>query len=63
MRRLPLVKQVIRELATGSDFWFDDMWVADSTPDECARSRPAIRRSGMVGWANHGYCASRSRWF
>ena len=28
-RALPLVKQVIRELAIDSDFWFDDVWIAD----------------------------------
>ena len=60
---LPLVKQVIRDLATDSDFWLDDVWIADSTPVECARSRPAVRRSDMAGWANYGYCASHSRWF
>jgi Transposase DDE domain len=60
---LPLVKQVIRDLATDSDFWFDDVWIADSTPVECGRSRPAVKRSEMAGWANYGYCASHSRWF
>jgi hypothetical protein len=60
---LPLVKQVIRELAADSDFWLDDVWIADSTPVECGRSRPTARRSNMAGWANYGYCASHSRWF
>ena len=60
---LPLVKQVIRDLAADSDFWLDTVWIADSTPVECARSRPAVRRSDMAGWANYGYCASHSRWF
>jgi hypothetical protein len=60
---LPLVKQVIRELATDSDFWFDDTWIADSTPVECGRSRPTAKRSDMAGWAGYGYCASHSRWF
>jgi hypothetical protein len=60
---LPLVKQVIRDLAADSDFWLDDVWIADSTPVECARSRPAVRHSDMAGWANYGYCASHSRWF
>ena len=60
---LPLIKQVIRDLAADTDFWFDDVWIADSTPVECARSRPAVRRSDMAGWANYGYCASHSRWF
>ena len=60
---LPLVKQVIRDLAADSDFWLDDVWIADSTPVDCARSRPAVRRSDMAGRANYGYCASHSRWF
>jgi hypothetical protein len=60
---LPLVKQVIRELAADSDFWFDNAWIADSTPVECGRSRPAVKRSDMAGWANYGYCVSHSRWF
>ena len=60
---LPLVKQVIRDLAADSDFWSDDVWIAGSTPVECGRSRPAVRRSDLAGWANYGYCASHSRWF
>ena len=60
---LPLVRQVIRELAADSDFWLDDVWIADSTPVECGRSRPTARRSDMAGWASYGYCASHSRWF
>jgi hypothetical protein len=60
---LPLVKQVIRALAADSDFWFDDVWIADSTPVECGRSRPTAKRSDMAGWANYRYCASHSRYF
>jgi len=60
---LPLVKRAIRALAADSDFWFDDVWIADSTPVECGRSRPTAQRSDMAGWANYGYCASHSRWF
>src|SRR5258705_4961076 len=60
---LPLVKQVIRDLAADSDFWFDNVWIADSTPVECGRSRPTVKRSDMAGWASYGYCASHSRWF
>ena len=39
------------------------MWVADSTPVECARSRDAVQRSDLAGWAEYGYCASHSRFF
>jgi hypothetical protein len=60
---LPLVKRVIRMLATDTDFWLDNVWIADSTPVECGRSRPTARRSALAGWANYGYCASHSRFF
>jgi hypothetical protein len=35
----------------------------DSTPVECARSRDAVKRSDLAGWAEYGYCASHSRFF
>ncbi|RAJ57826.1 DDE family transposase [Streptomyces sp. PsTaAH-130] len=60
---LPLVKQVIRLLATDTDFWFDNHWIIDSTPVECGRSRPTVKRSDLAGWAGCGYCASHSRFF
>ena len=41
----------------------DDVWVVDSTPVECARSKETVRRSEMAGWAEYGYCASHSRYF
>lgn len=41
----------------------DDVWVADSTPVECGRSRETAKRSELAGWAEYGYCASHSRWF
>jgi Transposase DDE domain len=50
-------------LAADSDFWFDNVWIADSTPVECGRSRPTVKRSELAGWANTGYSASHSRWF
>ncbi|WP_329327020.1 IS982 family transposase [Streptomyces mirabilis] len=60
---LPLVKQAIRMLAVDTDFWFDNHWIVDSTPVECGRSRPTVKRSDMAGWAGYGYCASHSRFF
>ncbi|MGH3742994.1 MAG: IS982 family transposase [Micromonosporaceae bacterium] len=60
---LPLLKRAIRALAADTDLWCDPVWVVDSTPVECARSRPAVKRSDLVGWANYGYCASHSRFF
>jgi len=60
---LPLVKRAIRMLAADTDFWLDDVWIADSTPVECGRSRPTVKRSELAGWAGYGYCASHSRFF
>jgi len=50
-------------LAADTDLWSDPVWVVDSTPVECARSRPAAKRSELAGWAGYGYCASHSRFF
>ena len=60
---LPLLKRAIRVLAADTDLWHDDVWVTDSTPVECGRSRPTAQRSDLSGWAGYGYCASHSRWF
>ena len=50
-------------LARETTVWSDDVWVVDSTPVECARSRETVRRSDLAGWAEYGYCASHSRFF
>jgi len=50
-------------LARDTSLWTDDVWVVDSTPVECARSRDAVQRSDLAGWAEYGYCASHSRFF
>lgn len=60
---LPLVKRAIRSLAADTDLWLDDVWIVDSTPVECARSRETVRRSDLAGWAGYGYCPSHSRFF
>jgi len=39
------------------------VWVVDSTPVECDRSRETVTRSNAAGWAEYGYCASHSRYF
>jgi hypothetical protein len=59
----PQIQQVIRVLAQHSDLWQDPVWITDSTPVECGRSRDTARRSALAGWAGYGYCASHSRWF
>jgi len=58
-----LLRQVIGVLVTDTTWWTDDVWVADSTPVECGRSRETSKRSGLAGWAQYGYCASHSRYF
>jgi Transposase DDE domain len=58
-----LVLHMIRMLAADSTLWSDDVWVADSTPVECGRSRETVKRSALAGWAEYGYCASHSRYF
>jgi hypothetical protein len=59
----PLLAELIRLLALDTDLWRDNVWVVDSTPVECARSRPTAKRSNVAGWAGYGYCASHSRFF
>jgi len=54
---------VQRQLAQDTRQWFDDVWLADSTPVECGRSVDTRRRSELAGWAEYGYCASYSRYF
>jgi hypothetical protein len=54
---------LITMLARDTTMFTDDVWVVDSTPIECARSRETVQRSDMAGWAEYGYCASHSRYF
>ncbi len=62
-RTAELLRQVIRTIAGDTALWSDDVWVVDSTPVECGRSRQTAQRSDLAGWAQYGYCASHSRWF
>jgi hypothetical protein len=59
----PLLRYFIRALARDTDLWADPVWVADSTPVECGRSRDTVRRSALAGWAAYGYCRSHTRWY
>jgi hypothetical protein len=58
-----MLKAAIRFLASDTGAFTDDVWVVDSTPVECGRSRETARRSALAGWAGYGYCASHSRFF
>jgi hypothetical protein len=54
---------LITMLARDTSLWTDDVWLADSTPIECGRSRETAQRSELAGFAEYGYCASHSRYF
>jgi Transposase DDE domain len=54
---------LVRVLGAQTQIADDDVWVVDSTPVECARSRETVHRSELAGWAEYGYCASHSRFF
>jgi len=58
-----LMKHVLGALARDCPSFHDDVWLVDSTPVECGRSRDTAQRSDLAGWATYGYCASHSRWF
>lgn len=58
-----LIQTVMRMLAADTTLFTDDVWVVDSTPVECGRSRETTKRSDLAGWAEYGYCASHSRFF
>jgi hypothetical protein len=57
------LRWLIGVLARDTGLWTDDVWVVDSTPVECGRSREVAHRSELAGWAEYGYCASHSRFF
>jgi hypothetical protein len=54
---------LIGALGRDTSLFTDDLWVVDSTPVECARSRETVKRSDLAGFAEYGYCASHSRYF
>lgn len=64
LRRLgPTMNWLIGVLGNQSGVVDDDVWLVDSTPVECGRSRETAQRSELAGWAEYGYCASHSRYF
>ncbi len=54
---------LIRMLARDTSLWADDVWMVDSTPVECGRSKDTVRRSELARYAEYGYCPSHSRYF
>ena len=59
----PLICQATFYLATLCPSWADDLRLLDGTPVPCGTSRQTVRRSGLAGLANYGYCAAHSRWY
>ena len=57
------LRAVIAHLVACTTRSSDDVWVVDSTPVECGRSRETAKRSDLAGFAEYGYCASHSRYF
>jgi hypothetical protein len=57
------MQHIMGVLARDCPSWHDDLWLVDSTPVECGRSRETVKRSDMAGYATYGYCASHSRFF
>jgi hypothetical protein len=49
-----LIRRLTRTLARDTTLWTDDVWVVDSTPVECGRSRETVKRSDLAGWAQYG---------
>ena len=58
-----LFQHVIAALTRACPSATDDLWLVDSTPVECGRSRETTKRSSLAGFAEYGYCASHSRFF
>jgi hypothetical protein len=58
-----LFHHVIAALTRACPSATDDLWLVDSTPLECGRSRETTKRSNLAGFAEYGYCASHSRFF
>ena len=58
-----MMQHIITAIARDCPSWHDDLWVIDSTPVECDRSRETVKRSDLAGYASYGYCASHSRFF
>ena len=57
------MQHILNYLSRVCASFHDDLWLVDSTPVECGRSRETTRRSELAGWAEYGYCASHSRYF
>lgn len=50
-----MMSGVMRMIAMRCASWHDDVWLIDSTPVECGRSRETAKRSDLAGWAGYGW--------
>jgi hypothetical protein len=48
-----LMRSVNRILAATTSVRSGEVWVVDSTPVECGRSRETVKRSDLAGWAEY----------
>jgi len=62
-RSTGMLQHIINHPYRVSPSFEDSLWLVDSTPVECGRSRETTRRSELAGWAEYGWCASHSRYF
>ena len=62
-RSADMLQHIINYLSRVSPSFCDDLWLLDSTPVECGRSRQTAQRSELAGWAEYGWCASPTRYF
>ena len=62
-RSSTMMSHVMGYLARSTRSWHDDLWLLDSTPIECGRSRQTQQRSDLAGWAEYGYSPAHSRCF
>lgn len=62
-RSTGMLQHIINHLSWMSPSFEDSLWLVDSTPVECGRSRLTAQRSELAGWAEYGWCASHSRYF
>ena len=45
----PMMQHIINHLSRVSPSFHDDLWLVDSTPVECGRSRQTVQRSDLGG--------------
>jgi hypothetical protein len=57
-----LITTLIRLLAADTSLWSDDVWVADSTPVECGRSRDTARQAAVVHPCGRGAAGISRCW-